>query len=350
MRGRVERGTQAGERPSGSGGRVAGCRPPRLRAPAPFLVRLRARAPPRSRSRWKPRSSAARTAVSRGATGSPAPPGALRIAIDRLARRDRRPGWSVEAEPTGPGRASSLDLAAPRHAAGLQDPEVHGADGPLTPARVARPLKRPRILAAVPFPTRSARRRRSLLPARLRTRRAPCGAPGCSAPSGPPTVGAAVLRTKAPHDPVTEGVFKMLGTVGEYAAVWMRSGLPGLLRTRRGGGCWATAPRPSSSTTRSRCDRPRAPARGTPPLAARRRSSRSPPLTRPHRSPRPRRSRGSSPNCVLALRAGGGSASRARTSACTTRRRPRGRHARHADRRARAGVESARSRSGCRTS
>lgn len=35
------------------------------------------------------------------------------------------------------------------------------------------------------------------------------------------------LRTKAPHDPATEAVFKTLGTVGEYAAVWVAVGLAG---------------------------------------------------------------------------------------------------------------------------
>ena len=35
------------------------------------------------------------------------------------------------------------------------------------------------------------------------------------------------LRTKAPHDPTTETVFKTLGLVGEYAAVWVAVGLAG---------------------------------------------------------------------------------------------------------------------------
>ena len=35
------------------------------------------------------------------------------------------------------------------------------------------------------------------------------------------------LRTKAPHDAVTEGAFKALGTIGEYAAVWAALGLAG---------------------------------------------------------------------------------------------------------------------------
>ena len=35
------------------------------------------------------------------------------------------------------------------------------------------------------------------------------------------------LRTKAPHDPASEAVFKTLGTVGEYAAVWVAVGAAG---------------------------------------------------------------------------------------------------------------------------
>ena len=35
------------------------------------------------------------------------------------------------------------------------------------------------------------------------------------------------LRTKAPHDPTTETVFKTLGLAGEYAAVWVAVGLAG---------------------------------------------------------------------------------------------------------------------------
>ena len=35
------------------------------------------------------------------------------------------------------------------------------------------------------------------------------------------------LRTKAPHDPTTETVFKTLGVVGEYAAIWVAVGLAG---------------------------------------------------------------------------------------------------------------------------
>lgn len=42
------------------------------------------------------------------------------------------------------------------------------------------------------------------------------------------------LRTRAPHDPVTEGAFKTLGTLGEYAGVWVAVG---------GAGAVADAPR-----------------------------------------------------------------------------------------------------------
>jgi undecaprenyl-diphosphatase len=35
------------------------------------------------------------------------------------------------------------------------------------------------------------------------------------------------MRTKAPHDAATEAVFKALGTLGEYAAVWVAVGLAG---------------------------------------------------------------------------------------------------------------------------
>jgi membrane-associated phospholipid phosphatase len=85
---------------------------------------------------------------------------------------------------------------------------------------------------------RSARRRRSLLPERLRTRRAPLRRPGVLGALG--AADQAVLRflrTKAPHDRGTEGAFKTLGAVGEYAAVWVAIGFAGAaadtLRRRR---------------------------------------------------------------------------------------------------------------------
>jgi len=75
---------------------------------------------------------------------------------------------------------------------------------------------------------RSAKRRRSALPARLRTRRAPVRRPGLAGALG--AADQAVLRfmrTKAPHDAATEAVFKTLGTIGEYAAVWVAVGIAG---------------------------------------------------------------------------------------------------------------------------
>lgn len=38
------------------------------------------------------------------------------------------------------------------------------------------------------------------------------------------------MRTRLPHDPLTEGVFRTLGTVGEYSAVWIALGLGGAAR------------------------------------------------------------------------------------------------------------------------
>jgi len=75
---------------------------------------------------------------------------------------------------------------------------------------------------------RSAKRRRSALPARLRTRRAPARRPGLAGALG--AADQAVLRfmrTKAPHGAATEAVFKTLGTLGEYAAVWVAVGVAG---------------------------------------------------------------------------------------------------------------------------
>ena len=87
------------------------------------------------------------------------------------------------------------------------------------------------MLARVPSlrtSLRRSRRRAPRLPARLRTRRAPLRRPGISG-----WLGAAdqallrFLRTRAPHDAATEAVFKGLGTIGEYAAVWCAAGLAG---------------------------------------------------------------------------------------------------------------------------
>jgi membrane-associated phospholipid phosphatase len=80
----------------------------------------------------------------------------------------------------------------------------------------------------VPSLTWPARRSRRLLPGRLRTRRTPTRRPGVLGALG--AADQAVLRflrTKAPHDAVTEGVFKGLGMVGEYAAVWVAIGIAG---------------------------------------------------------------------------------------------------------------------------
>ena len=86
------------------------------------------------------------------------------------------------------------------------------------------------MLAAVVFPgLKPKQRARSLrLPAALRTRRAPKRRPGVLGALG--AADQAVLRflrTRAPHDTGTEAVFKTLGTVGEYAAVWIGVGLAG---------------------------------------------------------------------------------------------------------------------------
>jgi undecaprenyl-diphosphatase len=74
----------------------------------------------------------------------------------------------------------------------------------------------------------AGRRRKPRLPARLRTRRAPARRPGIRGALG--AADQAVLRwlrTKAPHDPAIEAVFKTLGAVGEYAAVWVAVGVAG---------------------------------------------------------------------------------------------------------------------------
>jgi undecaprenyl-diphosphatase len=85
-----------------------------------------------------------------------------------------------------------------------------------------------RILARVSSLFRSEARKRRIVPARLRTRRAPVRRPGLFGALG--AADQAVLRflrTKAPHDPATETAFKALGTIGEYAAVWVAIGLAG---------------------------------------------------------------------------------------------------------------------------
>lgn len=90
-------------------------------------------------------------------------------------------------------------------------------------ARVSRPL-----FAPLPVAKRRKRHDSKWLPVRLRHRRSPVRRPGVLGALG--AADQAVLRflrTKAPHDPVTEGFFKGLGTIGEHAAVWAAIGLTG---------------------------------------------------------------------------------------------------------------------------
>ena len=124
-----------------------------------------------------------------------------------------------------------------------------------------------------PVPTLRAKRRKPRLPARLRTRRAPVRRPGIRGALGAADQAALRwLRTKAPHDPATETVFKTLGTVGEYAAVWIAVGLAGAAADERK--ALALAAR-SRDRARRRCpqlrgqarDRPRAPTDRGPPAA-----------------------------------------------------------------------------------
>ena len=84
--------------------------------------------------------------------------------------------------------------------------------------------------------TPKQRKRALRMPAALRTRRAPTRRPGVLGALGAADQAALrFLRTKASHDPATEAVFKTLGTVGEYAAVWIAVGLAGATadQTRR---------------------------------------------------------------------------------------------------------------------
>jgi len=82
-----------------------------------------------------------------------------------------------------------------------------------------------------PWKKTEPQRRIDWLLARLRTRRPPARKPGWSG-----ALGAAdqailrFLRTKAPHDPATEGVVRGLGIIGEHAAVWAAIGLAGAAR------------------------------------------------------------------------------------------------------------------------
>ena len=82
-----------------------------------------------------------------------------------------------------------------------------------------------------PFKETEPERRIDWLLARLRTGRAPARRPGILGALG--RADQAVLRflrTKAPHDPATEGVVKGLGIIGEHAAVWAAIGLAGAAR------------------------------------------------------------------------------------------------------------------------
>jgi membrane-associated phospholipid phosphatase len=66
------------------------------------------------------------------------------------------------------------------------------------------------------------------VPAAIRTRRAPGRRPGLRGALG--AADQAVLRflrTRAPHDAGTEALFKALGAVGEFATVWIATGLAG---------------------------------------------------------------------------------------------------------------------------
>ncbi len=100
----------------------------------------------------------------------------------------------------------------------------------LRPDRRHRPLslRGVRILATLPRPFAKPKRKRSMLPARLRTRRVPARKPGLAGAFGAGDQAVLrFLRTRAPHDAATESAFKALGTIGEYAAVWVAIGLAG---------------------------------------------------------------------------------------------------------------------------
>ena len=86
----------------------------------------------------------------------------------------------------------------------------------------------PRVGVRSPWRKTEPERRIDWLLARLRTRRAPSRNPGVLGALG--AADQAVLRflrTKAPHDPGTEGIVKGLGVIGEWAAVWVAIGAAG---------------------------------------------------------------------------------------------------------------------------
>lgn len=79
-----------------------------------------------------------------------------------------------------------------------------------------------------PWKKTEPERRIDWLLARMRTRRAPAKKPGItSALSAADQSVLRFLRTKAPHDPTTEGLVKGLGTIGEWAAIWVAIGVSG---------------------------------------------------------------------------------------------------------------------------
>jgi membrane-associated phospholipid phosphatase len=82
-----------------------------------------------------------------------------------------------------------------------------------------------------PFAKTQPQRRIDWLLARRRSARSPIRKPGILGALG--AADQAILRffrTKAPHDPVSEGVVKGLGLVGEHAAIWAVIGLTGAAR------------------------------------------------------------------------------------------------------------------------
>lgn len=90
-----------------------------------------------------------------------------------------------------------------------------------------------------PFTKTQPERRLDWLLARRRTARSPIRKPGIVGALG--AADQAILRffrTKAPHDPVSEGVVKGLGLIGEHAAVWAAVGLAGAARDPERRGRW----------------------------------------------------------------------------------------------------------------
>ncbi|MDQ2675932.1 MAG: phosphatase PAP2 family protein [Actinomycetota bacterium] len=93
-----------------------------------------------------------------------------------------------------------------------------------------------------PFKKTEPERRIDWLLARRRAPRSPIRKPGLVG-----TLGAAdqailrFFRTKAPHDPVSEGIVKGLGLIGEHAAVWAAIGLAGAARDEERRGRWLIA-------------------------------------------------------------------------------------------------------------